>query len=118
MARKAPPLSSFAPELKQAWVEASTRRVVIELPNRSAATSLRHRLYKLRVALHEAGDDLYQTAQFSTIRIEPAAGDRYAVVMEPADSLYKEALSKAGVSLDDSIPSLDFELEPDSNEDH
>lgn len=116
MARKAPPLSSFAPELKQAWVEAATRRVVIDLPTKQAATSLRHRLYKLRVALHEANDDLYQTAQFGTVRIEPSAGSGWAVVMEPADSLYKDALSKAGVTLDDSVPALDFELEPDKDE--
>jgi hypothetical protein len=109
MPRKAPPLNSFAPELKQAWVKAATETVAIRLPTREAATSLRHRLYKLRVALAEAQDPLYESAQFATIRIGANDDGTYMVILEPADSLYKEALREAGVSLEPP-PLLDFGL--------
>jgi hypothetical protein len=109
MPRKAPPLNSFAPELKQAWVKAATETVAIKLPTREAATSLRHRLYKLRVALQEAQDPLYESAQFATIRLAKGEGETYTVILEPADSLYKEALRDAGVSLEPP-PLVDFGL--------
>lgn len=109
MPRKAPPLTSFAPELKQAWVEASTREVKINLGSRQAATSLRHRLYKLRTALAEAGDPLFESAQYATIRIYPEANDTWTVILEPADSTYKDALARAGLGTPE-VPMIDFDL--------
>lgn len=109
MPRKAPPLTSFAPELKQAWVEAATREVKITLPSRQSATSLRHRLYKLRTALAEAGDPLFESAQYATIRILPEASGLWTLVLEPADSAYKHALAAAGLGAPEA-PMIDFGL--------
>lgn len=109
MARKAPPLTSFAPELKQAWVEAATREVKINLGSRQAATSLRHRLYKLRTALAEANDPLFESAQYATIRIYPEADGTWTIILEPADSNYKEALARAGLGAPEA-PLIDFNL--------
>lgn len=108
MARRAPPLSSFAPELKQAWLKAATQTVRVNLKTRQSATALRHRLYKLRVALGEANDPLYESAQYATIRVEPEVDGTWSLILEPADGLYKEALQRAGISVDDLAPVIDF----------
>lgn len=108
MPRKPPSLESFSPELKQAWVKASTGVVVLELPSQQTATSLRHRLYKLRTALKAASDPLYLSAQHATIRVEPRGDGLWALIMEPADSIYKDAFAKAGIGVEP--PALDFDL--------
>lgn len=115
MPRKAPPLSSFGPELKQAWVEAATREVKITLPTRQAATSLRHRLYKLRTALAEAGDPLFESAQYATIRVLPEADGSWTIILEPADSAYKAALAAAGLGAPEA-PVIDFGLGGESED--
>lgn len=115
MPRKPPALSSFAPELKQAWIEAATRQVVITLPSRAAATTLRARLYALRQALLRADDPFYPSTQFAVIRLEPAAGEKWSVVMQPADTSFKKALAEAGISAD-GPPPLDLDLEPTDDE--
>lgn len=110
MSRRAPPLESFAPELRLAWQKSSLSTIKIKVENRAQATSLRHRLYKLRMALKDANDPLYQTAQYGTIRIEPEATGAFFVILEPADSSFKAAFKEAGLDLDLDVPPLDLEL--------
>jgi hypothetical protein len=112
MARKPPPLESFAPELKALWAAAALEEKRVRLPSRQRAVTLRHRLYTLRSSLKAAADPLYTSAQYASISIEPvgdSAGDWFLIV-RPADSEFSNAIREAGVGSSEPPP-LDFNLE-------
>jgi hypothetical protein len=92
--RISPPLNSFAPELKQAWVKGASEIVTIKVPSRQAAISLRQRLYKLREALRAAQDPLYENIQYSHIFVEPAE-ECWLVLIVPPDGNYLASLREA-----------------------
>lgn len=101
---RTPSLETFNPKLKAAWIKGSQTPVTIEVKDKNEAIRLRYRLYKLRAALKAAEDPVFQSAQYCVVKIAPSRGDAWVVVIEPADSEFDEALSKAGLDLE--VPEL------------
>lgn len=107
MSRRAPPLSSFAPELLEVWRKASTEIVSIKMPSREAATKLRHRLYSLRKSMEQASHELYSSAAHATITITQDSPGDFVVNIQPVDSNLKDALAEAGIGIPPA-PEIEF----------
>jgi len=106
-----PNISSFHPILREAWKQAAIEPKTIPVKSRQEATRLRHRLYKLRLAMQEANDPFYQSAQHVTLTIIPWL-EGYAILMEPSDSTFVDTLTKAGITLpEENLSSLLSELD-------
>lgn len=101
---RTPPLESFNPKLKAAWIKGSTSTLIIQVDSQNEATRLRYRLYKLRQALEKAEDPVYQSAKFAVVKIMPGIDGKWNVVIEPADSEFDKALDNAGLDLE--VPPL------------
>lgn len=109
------PIDSFGPELFNALVEGSHRRVAMDLPYRDAV-KLRTRIHRLRAKMGEQDHQLYGLTMKAELRIEIPKGtptkSKYrniqtpldpgaivTLVIAPRDSDFAAAIRKAGVTV-------------------
>ena len=119
---KLPALTTFGPEIQAALIKGSREEVVIDLPYHEAVV-LRQRMHQLRARMREDKHPLTPIVNAAKITIrwsEDVAtsttrkGMKYPtirqsivqLVIRPQDSTFRQALERAGVSIDipDPIP--------------
>lgn len=113
------PVETFSPELMRLITAATKSTVVIDVPNRSTATSLRYRFYHLRAKLMKSdaphlrhmtrtmatilmnGEPWYPSAKYKP----PEAGAKWQVRCQPADSDVNDYIADALKGVPDLEPS-------------
>ena len=93
-------VASFAPELIALYKRASESEVIIPRSTSGDCINLRMRLHRLRAAMRKEQHFMLSFAERVTVVIRELDG-QHVVICKPADEDIKEALKKAGVSVDD-----------------
>lgn len=122
MKRSSTPIESFGPEVLNALIEGSKRRLEVSLPYRQCL-ALRQRMHKLRALMARERHPLHRAVSRTRIQIvwgkkagfpsdvpenvssknvaQPKdLGTPAKLILAPHDSEYQEALIKAGISVE------------------
>lgn len=100
------PVASFAPEMIELFVRASTEAVTVGPFPRRQAMALRFRLNSLRQAMRDENHHALPAAEACQVRLvaADASGAQQFVEVSPSDNIFAEAIRAAGVRID--VPSL------------
>lgn len=88
------------PLMIEAWKKATLEPVTLRVASQAEATSLRHQLYRCRVAMKKDKHELATSAERVTIIIrENKKESCWIVIMQPAQSQFDDVFHQAGIDV-------------------
>ena len=91
-------IAKFNPLMIEAWRKSTLEEVTLPVASKSEATSLRHQLYRCRVAMQKSKHELADQATRVTIIVREGKSC-WNVIMQPAQSQFDDVFNQAGITL-------------------
>jgi|SRR5581483_132642 len=99
--------ASYDPRFLELWNKAAEEDVELPVPDREAGIALRHRLYRLRMAMQRENHRWYLNAAKCSIPNPYQREGQWYLRIQNSDKKYEDSLSKAGFGVPPPPPILD-----------